>query len=151
MTGLWKKLNLKGQSPIHIVNAPESFEKELKQLKNVSVRSRFTAASKVSFTICFVTTQKQIEKAAKNLKGTKGEDPVVWFAYPKKSSKKYECDFDRDRGWESIGKAGFEGVRMVAIDEDWSALRFRRVEHIKTLKRNPKMALSAEGKKRTKR
>jgi len=26
---------------------------------------------------------------------------------------------------------GFETVRAVAIDEDWSALRFRRVEFIK--------------------
>jgi aryl carrier-like protein len=27
---------------------------------------------------------------------------------------------------------GFDSVRMVAIDEDWSALRFRRVEFIKS-------------------
>ena len=34
-----------------------------------------------------------------------------------------------------MGDAGFEPVRMVAIDEDWSALRFRRVEFIKTMNR----------------
>ena len=34
-----------------------------------------------------------------------------------------------------MGKAGFEPVRMVAIDEDWSAVRFRRVEFIKTMNR----------------
>jgi hypothetical protein len=28
--------------------------------------------------------------------------------------------------------AGFDTVRQVAIDEDWSALRFRRVEYIKS-------------------
>jgi hypothetical protein len=27
--------------------------------------------------------------------------------------------------------AGFDSVRMVAIDEDWPALRFRRTQHIK--------------------
>ena len=27
--------------------------------------------------------------------------------------------------------AGFDTVRQVAIDEDWSALRFRRLEYIK--------------------
>jgi len=31
-----------------------------------------------------------------------------------------------------IRNAGFDSVRQVAIDEDWSALRFRRVEYIKT-------------------
>jgi hypothetical protein len=36
----------------------------------------------------------------------------------------------------------------VAIDEDWSALRFRRVEHITSLKRDPSRVLSASGRTR---
>ena len=47
-----------------------------------------------------------------------------------------------------FGAAGFEPVRQVAIDEDWSALRFRRVEHVKTLTRSKAMALTEEGKER---
>jgi hypothetical protein len=56
---------------------------------------------------------------------------VIWFAYPKGSSKRYSCEFNRDSGWNVIRAAGFESVRMVAIDEDWSALRFRRLEYVK--------------------
>lgn len=56
---------------------------------------------------------------------------LLWFAYPKGTSKKYKCDFNRDDGWEPLRKLGFDTVRQVAIDEDWSALRFRRVEFIK--------------------
>mgnify|MGYP005835701873 CR=1 FL=1 len=37
-----------------------------------------------------------------------------------------------------------EPVRQVAIDEDWSALRFRRVEYIKTMTRS--FAMTLEGK-----
>ncbi len=37
---------------------------------------------------------------------------------------------------------------MVAIDEDWSALRFRRAEFIKTMKRDPSRAGSGQGKAR---
>ena len=44
----------------------------------------------------------------------------------------------------AVGAHGFEPVRMVAIDEDWSALRFRRVEHIKTMTRS--FALTEAGK-----
>jgi hypothetical protein len=33
-------------------------------------------------------------------------------------------------------------IRMVAIDEDWSALRFRRVEFIKTINRPEEMRLT---------
>jgi hypothetical protein len=38
---------------------------------------------------------------------------------------------------------------MVAIDEDWSAARFRRVEFIKTMKRDSAYAMSKAGKART--
>lgn len=34
-----------------------------------------------------------------------------------------------------MGSLGFAGVRQVAIDDDWSALRFRRVEYIKKMAR----------------
>jgi len=57
-------------------------------------------------------------------------DPLLWFAYPKGSSKKYRCAFNRDTGWDVLKSLGFDTVRAVAIDEDWSALRFRRVECI---------------------
>jgi hypothetical protein len=39
-----------------------------------------------------------------------------------------------------LGAAGFEPVRMVAVDEDWSALRFRRVGFIKTLTRRSQVS-----------
>jgi hypothetical protein len=45
-----------------------------------------------------------------------------------------------------MGKAGFEPVRMVAIDEDWSALRFRRVEFIKTMNRPEEVRLTKKKK-----
>ena len=73
----------------------------------------------------------------------------MWFAYPKASSKNYSCEFNRDTGWDALGKAGFEGVRQIAIDDDWSALRFRRVEFIKKMTRNKKRAISKTRKSRT--
>jgi hypothetical protein len=61
------------------------------------------------------------------------------------------CDFNRDTGWASLGAAGFEGVRMVAIDEDWSALRFRRVEFIRAMTRYKKRAMTKQGKQKVTR
>jgi hypothetical protein len=73
---------------------------------------------------------------------------VVWFAYPKGTSKKYKSEINRDNGWQILGELGFEGVRGVAIDEDWSALRFRRVEFIKAMNRDKKRAMITQGKAR---
>ncbi len=58
---------------------------------------------------------------------------------------------NRDSGWKVLGDAGFEPVRMVAIDDDFSAVRFRRVEFIKTLTRDKRYAMSAKGKVRAAR
>jgi len=76
-------------------------------------------------------------------------DAIVWFSYPKGTSKKYTFDFNRDRGWECMGKYNFEPVRQIAIDEDWSSLRFRNVKHIKKLTRSLQSTLTEEAKKRT--
>jgi len=134
------KLNLKDQTEIVVLNAPASFEPELKTLKGITVR-RDTKGD-IDFSLAFVMTQKEVDtlgpQVAKKAKG----DAVVWFAYPKGSSKKYTSEIDRDSGWAVMGKAGFEPVRMVAIDEDWSAVRFRRVEFIKTMNRPEEVRLT---------
>jgi hypothetical protein len=44
-------------------------------------------------------------------------------------------DITRDRGWEPLHDAGFLPVAQVAIDADWSALRFRRREEIREITR----------------
>ena len=139
------KLNLKDQTEIIVLNAPASFEPELKALKDVTVR-RDAKGGVIDFSLAFVTTQKEVDtlgpQVAKKAKG----DAVVWFAYPKGSSKKYTSQINRDNGWAVLGKAGFEPVRMVAIDEDWSALRFRRVEFIKTMNRPEDVRLTKKKK-----
>jgi hypothetical protein len=148
MPTVFEKLNLKNQAEIVVLNAPPSFESELANLANVAVVRDMDAVEEVTFSLAFVTKQDELNTIAAKVAAKAKGDAVVWFAYPKTSSKKYKCEFNRDTGWDSLGAAGFEGVRQVAIDEDWSALRFRRVEYIKSLKRDPSRAATSEGKKR---
>jgi hypothetical protein len=148
MTPLFNKLNLKGQKEIVILNAPESFEREMEALEGVTVHRDASALERVEFALAFVITNAQLAAAADAILPKAHGDAVVWFAYPKGTSKRYKCEFNRDSGWAPMGAAGFEGVRQVAIDEDWSALRFRRVEHIKTMKRDPSRAATEQGKAR---
>jgi hypothetical protein len=151
MTPLFKKLNLKDQAEVLALNAPASFEPELKALKGVTVHRDPAKMATVPFGIAFVQTLAEVKAAAAAMLPRAVGDAVVWFAYPKGSSKRYRCEFNRDNGWAAVGAAGFEGVRMVAIDEDWSALRFRRVEYIKALTRDESGARSAAGKARTRK
>ena len=148
MNPIFKKLNLKEQKVILVLRAPESFEPELESLEGVSVLESLDEGQQVAFMLAFVTKLAEIEQVAAALAKKAPGDALVWFAYPKGTSKKYKCEFNRDTGWEALGKAGFEPVRQVAIDEDWSALRFRRAEYIKTLTRDASWAMSEEGKKK---
>ena len=135
MPTIFEKLNLKDQPEILILNAPASFEPELAALQGVTIQRAVQAVNKISFSLAFVSRQQEVNDFAAAIAPKVQGDAVIWFAYPKGTSKKFKCEFNRDTGWEMLRQAGFEGVRMVAIDEDWSALRFRRVEYIKSLMR----------------
>jgi hypothetical protein len=142
------KLNLKTQRQIVVLNAPQSFEPEIATLRGVAVLRSLQGLSEIKFSLAFVSKQKELDTLAPAIAKSASGDAVVWFAYPKGTSKKYKCEFNRDTGWEALGKAGFEPVRMVAIDEDWSAKRFRRAEFIKTMTRDKAYRISAQGKAR---
>lgn len=145
------KLNLKDQKQILVMNAPESFEPELKSLRGVTVVRDLKNAGEVEFALAFVIKQKEVDTLGKTIAKKAQGDAVVWFAYPKGSSKKYKSEINRDAGWQVLGDAGFEPVRMVAIDEDWSAVRFRRADFIKSLTRGKEHRMSAQGKARAAR
>jgi hypothetical protein len=58
-------------------------------------------------------------------------DGVLWIAYPKQSAK-VKTDITRDRGWEPVIAAGLRPVTQIAVDETWSALRWRPIELVKS-------------------
>jgi hypothetical protein len=131
MPSVFEKLNLKLQREILVVNAPASFEPELLALSGVTVLRDPAKVKVVHFAMAFATKQAEVDALAQVLASKAEGDAVLWFAYPKGSSKRYRCEFNRDTGWDAMRRLGFDSVRQIAIDEDWSALRFRRVEFIK--------------------
>jgi hypothetical protein len=147
----FEKLNFKHQKRIVVLNAPPSFEPALEALDDVTIlRNVDDIDEEAEFSLAFVSRQKEIEALGGAVAKAMG-DPIVWFAYPKGTSKKYKTEITRDSGWQPLGKLGFEAVRSVAIDEDWTALRFRRVAFIKTMTRSAKGRMSAAGKARLKK
>lgn len=145
MTLLFKKLNFKTQKQIVCINAPDSFRAELDAMQKIAeIETSVTKLKEIAFAIVFATKQAEIDKAGDVLSKKMASDGILWFCYPKGSSKNYTCDFNRDTGWAHLGKLGYEPVRQVAIDEDWSALRFRNPDFIKTMTRG--FAMTDKGK-----
>lgn len=151
MTAVFKKLNLKDHKQIVVLNSPQSFEAEIEGLNGVDVVRDLKKTKAVQFSLAFVTKQQEVDSLASAI-GKKVEgDAVVWFAYPKGSSKKYKSEINRESGWRVLGSEGFEPVRMVAIDEDWSAVRFRRVDFIKNMTRAQEHRLTERAKQPAKK
>lgn len=151
MTPLFKKLNYKEGQTIVCLNAPASFQEELDEMRTAAAivqEEKNTTA--VDFALVFATRQQEVDHYTSLLAPNLTGDAVLWFCYPKGTSKNYKCEFNRDNGWAALGAQGLEGVRMVAIDDDWSALRFRKIQYIKSITRREDLALSAEGKTRAK-
>jgi hypothetical protein len=132
MATTFEKLNLKDHRQIVVLNAPQSFAPKLAKLPVKTIHHSITSVPDIDFFLAFVTSKSEVDALAPQIgKRAKG-DAIIWFAYPKGTSKKYKCDFNRDNGWNALNALGFETVRAVAIDKDWSALRLRRSEFVKS-------------------
>ena len=133
MGSVFEKLNLGSWQEIVVLHAPKSFEPELAKLPVITIHHHLESVAEAAFWLAFVTRKSEVEKLAPEIARRAKGDAIVWFAYPKGTSKKYTCDFNRDTGWTSLRKLGFDSVRAVAIDEDWTGIRFRRKEFIKRM------------------
>jgi hypothetical protein len=146
MDPILKKLNYKEQATIFVLNAPTTLQSLLEAWQQHATIHNKLSKSPVQFAVAFCITQIDVDSTAEKLLPLADGDAVIWFCYPKGTSKKYKCEFNRDNGWAKLGEMDWEPVRMIAIDEDWSALRFRKTDFIKTMTRSS--AISKEGKKR---
>jgi hypothetical protein len=135
MATVFAKLNFKDHKQIVVLDSPKGFEGELSALEGVEIIRDLKKVKQVTFSLAFVTTPEQVDALASAIARKAEGDAIVWFAYPKGTSKSYKSQIDRDHGWNALGQEGFEPVRMVAIDDDWSAKRFRRASFIKNMTR----------------
>jgi len=133
MSSVFQKLNLKDQKEIFVLNAPPGFQPEIASLENAKVLNSLDKISQVDFVLAFVTLKKEVDAISPIIAKKAMGDAVIWFAYPKGTSKKYKCDFNQDNGLDVIYSLGFQPVRVAAIDEDWSDLRVRKAEYEKPM------------------
>lgn len=124
MSDVWKKLQVKERKSWLIINAPEAFRDVLQEAP-ADTLDETPEKQAYEVILSFVKTEEEIEEAAVLAEEILAEDGIFWVMYPKKSSKTYKTDISRDQGWSSMEEKEFKAVRQIAIDEDWSALRFR--------------------------
>jgi hypothetical protein len=133
MQTLLEKLNYKGQKRIVVFNAEKNFKlAPLREIKDIQIDSEIDLRYPYDFMIIFVRKASEVEEITPVALHNLAVDGILWFCYPKKTSKKFTSDISRDHGWKALNDLEFFGIRMVSIDEDWSAMRFRNIKYIRS-------------------
>ena len=109
-----------------VLNAPPTIEKEFEKL---GFKTNFDKKVKSTNTLAFINNKKEyldfLKTGLKNIE----PDSVLWFAYPKGTSK-IKTDINRDTIRETGEEFGITTVTAISIDDTWSALRFRPIDKV---------------------
>jgi hypothetical protein len=120
---LAERLNLTGQLRALIMNAPKGYRTLLGPLPpDITVNTK--PSGRYDFVHLFVNNRDELARLGPDAMKAVKPMCIFWISYPKKTAKT-DTDMSRDEGWEVVTDAGFETVAQVAVDDVWSALRFR--------------------------
>lgn len=112
---LEKKLQLKAGMKLRLLGAPKGF-----------VPPPGGDGSGGEALLVFVTRQDQALLETGKVLGRVARGLMLWVAYPKGGSG-VPTDLNRDILWKSLAPTGLGAVRQIALDETWTAMRFRSV------------------------
>lgn len=124
---LLEKLQLKDEKNLLIQGLPSSIEKQFIKLNFSKGVTPLLKIRKIDFALVFAVNQRQLAEILKDVIPALQEEAKFWIAYPKLTSK-IASDLSRDKNWDFVSDYGFEAVRMIALDNMWSAGRFKKPE-----------------------
>ncbi len=120
---LIQKLGIKEGFKITIINAPSDYVKKLGKLPpNVAL---VEAASEGTFDFIhfFTKSHQQLETEFPKLKSKISQNGILWISWPKRTSGE-KTDLN-DNVVRKVGlDNGMADVKVAAIDETWSGLKF---------------------------
>ena len=121
-TPLAKKLGIKENFRIAIINAPQGFEKTLGELA-LGVELASQAKRPLNLILFFTKSHSELTKRFSKFANLLLADGMLWVAYPKKASGVImDLNFNLV---QTIGlEAGLVDTKICAIDEIWSGLKF---------------------------
>ena len=131
MKKLLEKLNYKDQQRIALLNANSTFRKRFAAaLKNVTIDADIDPRFLYSFMMIFVKNVAEVDEIAPAVIHNFSGDGALWFCFPRKTSEKTETDLSKDFGWKSLIDSGFQVRRLITVNNNWSALKFKHEKYI---------------------
>jgi hypothetical protein len=128
VTPLAKKLQVKPGHRLALMNAPAGYQERLEPLPD---GAELAAAGEtgLDYVQLFVRDGAELERLAADAVAAVKPDGLLWICYPKGGAKA-GTDLHRDILWQRMGERGMAGVSLVAVDDTWSAMRFRPADRV---------------------
>jgi Bacteriocin-protection, YdeI or OmpD-Associated len=126
---LLEKLQLSDEKNLLLQGLPLAIEKQFMKLSFSKNVTPLLKSKKIDFVLIFAFSQKQLKDIVKEVIPALHVNAKFWIAYPKASSK-IASDLSRDASWDCITTYGYETVRLIAVDNLWSAVRFKKPDEV---------------------
>ena len=123
---LAKKLHLKAGHRVLVLNAPPGYAAAFTPLPD-GVKVSYQPDGSYDWVQLFVKDKGELEHWLATAKDAATYDALLWICYPKGGRG---TDINRDSLARLVEGHGLKAVTQVAIDERWSALRFRPPERV---------------------
>jgi alkylation response protein AidB-like acyl-CoA dehydrogenase len=121
-TPLPKKLGIKEQARIALLDIPSDVRAELKAaIAGCELASE--GRTRLDFVLLFVKTQAELRKTFPHWAKRLEPAGMLWVAWPKKSSG-VVSDLDENKVRQAGLSAGLVDVKVCAVSEVWSGLKF---------------------------
>ena len=119
-------LKLKFKSIGVVINPPDLFVEAFQEL---GFKTAFGKDVQSQYTLVFVKNKVEFLNFLSKQLANIQYDSVLWFAYPKGTSK-IKTDINRDILRLTAEGFGMTTVAAISIDATWSALRFRPIDRV---------------------
>ena len=121
-TPLVKKLGIKPDFNIAFVNPPTNFVNQLELPPGVTIKS-ISKSTDLDFILLFVKTRVVLTGAFAQCAQKLTSDGMLWVSWPKRASG-VATDVNENVVREIGLQAGLVDVKICAVDETWSSLKF---------------------------
>lgn len=116
------KLGLRPGMKVYFDNSPATFEKEVKPVLD-KVEKLDRLAGSLDFIQTFVTDKSELTETFLKLKSHLAKSGMLWVSWPKGGSQ-IPTDLNENIIRELGLEIGLVDVKVIAVDEEWSALKF---------------------------
>lgn len=121
-----QKLLIKPGQAVLLVNPPAEIKSLLSPLPDGARLVSSSDAAAANVVLLFANHREDLERLLPAQPAALAQGAIVWVAYHKGTSS-VKTDINRDSIWNYAKTIGMDGISMISINEDWSAMRLKRI------------------------